>query len=100
MQPLAPEVLQGWDRLGAIGLALPLTDSDPLAGSLERSAPAGPELGGVGWPKDVSTSQSCSWLGGGDWSSAASDLRIAPAILPRILASHGFWRSRRAPRCG
>lgn len=97
VQPLAPEVLEGWARSGAVGLTLTLTDPDPPLkppsswASIWRCRVAS---------KDVSAWQSCFWPTAIDWFSAASGLPIAPAILPGIDASHGSWRSQRAPRCG
>lgn len=44
VQPVAPEVLEEWARSGAIGLALILTDSDPLAQSLEAALQLGLHL--------------------------------------------------------
>lgn len=44
VQPVAPEVLEEWARSGAIGLALTLTDSDPLAESLEAALQLGLHL--------------------------------------------------------
>lgn len=44
VQPLAPEVLEEWARSGGIGLALTLTDSDPLAESLEAALQLGLHL--------------------------------------------------------
>ncbi|MBH5390632.1 hypothetical protein [Bradyrhizobium diversitatis] len=100
VQPLAPEVLEEWARSGAVGLALTLADPDPLAESLQAALRLGFHLQVSGASKDVSTSQSCFSRTAIDWFSAASDLRIVPAIPPGIHASHGFWRSPRAPRCG
>lgn len=44
VQPLAPEVLEEWARSGAAGLALTLTDPDPLAESLEAALQLGLHL--------------------------------------------------------
>lgn len=44
VQPLAPEVLDGWARSGAVGLTLTLTDPDPLAESLEAALQLGLHL--------------------------------------------------------
>lgn len=41
VQPLAPEVLEGWARSGAVGLTLTLTNPDPLAESLEAALQLG-----------------------------------------------------------
>lgn len=50
VQPLAPEVLEEWARSGAVGLALTLTDPDPLAESFQTALRLGFHLevsGGV-----------------------------------------------------
>lgn len=44
VQSVAPEVLEEWARSGAIGLALTLTHSDPLAESLEAALQLGLHL--------------------------------------------------------
>lgn len=96
VQPLAPEVLEEWARSGAVGLALTLTDPDP-----HWPNPFRPPSGwACTWrcrvaSKDVSTSQSCFSRTAIDWFSAASDLRIVPAIPPGIHVWHGSWRSPR-----
>lgn len=41
VQPLAPEVLEEWARSGAVGLALTLTDPNPLAESIEAALQLG-----------------------------------------------------------
>ncbi|WP_247831224.1 hypothetical protein [Bradyrhizobium sp. 200] len=50
VQPVASEVLEGWGRSGAVGVALTLEDPDPLAESLEVALQLGFHLevwGGV-----------------------------------------------------
>ncbi|MGY3621994.1 hypothetical protein [Bradyrhizobium sp. USDA 10063] len=44
VQPLAPEVLHGWARSGAVGLALTFDDPDPLAESFEAALQLGLHL--------------------------------------------------------
>lgn len=44
VQPQAPEMLEEWARLGAVGLTLTLTDPDPLAESIEAALQLGLHL--------------------------------------------------------
>lgn len=100
VQPVAAEVLEEWARSGAIGLALTLTDPDPLAESLEAALQLGLHLevsGGLEGRERLSEllladGHRLVFRGFGLADSACD-----PAWDRR---PHGSWRSRRAPRCG